>query len=98
MKYIKEFKAFESTLTSFSPMTRQLAGEGISAAEQTDRLESDHGCDRCADGKRKKQSYCKKCSKCLLDKEGTEARMAMAVSDRDKFRLKKCMDRHGLSF
>ena len=98
MKYIKEFKTFESTLTSFSPMTRQLAGEGISAAEQTDRLETDHGCDRCPDGKRKKQSYCTKCSKCLLDKEETQARMAMAVSDSDRFRLKKCMDRHGLSF
>ena len=97
MKYIKEFESFE-TETSFSPMTRRLAGEGIDAVEQTDRLDTDHGCDRCADGKRKKQSYCTKCSKCLLDKEQTQARMASAASDRDRFRLKKCMDKHGLSF
>ena len=54
MRHIKKFESFE-TETSFSPMTRRLAGEGIDAAEQADRLEADHGCDRCADGKRKKQ-------------------------------------------
>lgn len=97
MRHIKKFEAFE-TETSFSPMTRRLAGEGIDAAEQTDRLEADHGCDRCADGKRKKQKYCVKCSKCLLDKEQTQALMASASSDTDRLRLKKCMDRHGLSF
>ena len=100
MIHLKKFNDFinESTLTSFSPMTRHIASQGISAIEQTDRLPKESECDECDHYRRKGHNYCSKCSKCLLSRDETKAKMVLAKSDRDKYRLQKCMKKHGLKF
>lgn len=77
---------------------RHIANQGIDALNQTDRLQTGQECPKCEINRSEGHSYCIECSKCLLSKRQTLTKMSIAKNDRDRFKLKKCMEKHGLNF